>query len=83
MTKKHHWQALIILFAVALAGIIIWSAWIFVTVVNGGTIGSSTVNSSPSFNQPSLGEINAIFMNRAAEENKNETGVYRYADPSQ
>jgi hypothetical protein len=77
------WRVLITLSAIALAGIIIWNAWAFDTVASGGVIGSVTTSSQPVFNSTSLDSIQTMFSNRATEEEKYETGTYRFADPSQ
>jgi len=77
------WLVIITLSAIALAGIIIWNAWAFDTVAGGGIIGSAATSSLPVFNRSSIDSINTIFANRAAEEAKYETGIYRFADPSQ
>lgn len=77
------WLALLTLSAIALAGIIVWNAWAFDTVANGGAIGASTTTASSVFNSASLNTIHVIFTNRAAEEAKYQTGVYNYTDPSQ
>ena len=77
------WLTLLICGTIALAGIIVWNAWAFDTVANGGTIGSSATSTPAVFDKSSLDAIHNVFVNRAAEEAKYRTGVYRYADPSQ
>ena len=77
------WLALLTFSAIALAGIIVWNVWAFDTVSQGGVIGTTTASSPSVFNSSSLDAIHTIFVNRAAEEAKYRTGVYRYADPSQ
>jgi len=77
------WFVLLALSLMALACIIVWNVWAFGTIAQGGIIGSAATSSPPVFNSSSLDAINAIFSNRAVEEMKYETGVYRFADPSQ
>lgn len=77
------WLFLLIGSTLVLSGIIVWNAWAFDTVASGGTIGSSATSTAPIFDQASLETIHVIFAERAAEEEKYMSGVYRYADPSQ
>lgn len=77
------WLALVALSAIALACLVVWNAWAFDVVANGGVIGSAATSSPTVFSSSSLDEINTIFANRATEEEKYITGTYRYADPSQ
>ncbi|MCR4333470.1 MAG: hypothetical protein NUV60_00390 [Patescibacteria group bacterium] len=76
------WLLLLTVLAIALAGIIVWNIWAFDTVANGRSIGAPVPRTPPAFNASSLDTIRVIFTNRAAEEAKYETGVYRFADPS-
>jgi hypothetical protein len=76
------WIALLTLSLIIFAGILVWNAWAFDTVVGGGVIGSQSVAEKPLFNSDSLTQINAVFTARSAEEGKYVTGVYQYADPS-
>lgn len=77
------WLLLLVFSTIALAGIIVWNAWAFDTVANGGVIGVSATGTTPVFNHSSLDTIHSIFTSRAAEEAKYMTGVYRFVDPSQ
>jgi hypothetical protein len=77
------WMVLITFSVIVLAGIIVWNIWAFDTVANGGVIGTTAPKATPGFSRASLDAIHVIFKNRADEEAKYETGVYRYADPSQ
>lgn len=77
------WLAMITIAAIALAGTIVWNAWAFDTVANGGVIGTAAIGPLPTFSRASLDTIHTIFANRAAEEAKYATGTYRYNDPSQ
>ena len=77
------WFTLLILSAIALAGIIVWNALIFDTVASGGTIGASATSTFSAFNRSSLDTIQTIFADRKATEEKYETGAYRFFDPSQ
>ena len=77
------WLALLLCSGIALAGIIVWNAWMFDRVANGGVIGTRATSTPPIFNQSSLDTIHTIFDARAAEEQKYVTGEYRYIDPSQ
>jgi len=77
------WLALVIFSAIAFAGIVVWHVWIFDTVANGGVIGSAATSTATLFSNSSLDAINTVFKNRAVEEEKYETGIYRFADPSQ
>ena len=77
------WLVLVIVSAIAFAGIVVWNVWAFDTVSQGGVIGSVATSTTPLFNRSSLDAISAVFANRAAEEEKYKSGVYRFADPSQ
>lgn len=76
------WLVLITLSAMVLAGIIVWNVWAFDTVAGGGIIGGQTISPPPLFSQSSIDRIHTIFTNRAEEELKYQTGVYRFSDPS-
>lgn len=77
------WFVLLISSVIVLAGIIVWNVWAFDTVASGGAIGSAEPKAAPLFSRATLEDIRTIFADRAAEEAKYVTGVYRYADPSQ
>lgn len=77
------WLALLVCAVMTLAGIIVWNAWAFDTVANGGVIGSSATSTPSVFDDSSLDAIRKTFSTRAEEEVKYRTGIYRYADPSQ
>lgn len=78
------WLVLIIFSTILLAGIIVWNVWAFDTVAGGGSIGGdSTADGSSVYDISSLDSIRTLFEDRATEAAKYETGVYRYADPSQ
>ena len=77
------WLLLLTLSTIVLAGIIVWNVWAFDTVANGGVIGAPAASAPPLFSSTSLDTIHTVFVNRAAEQAKYVTGVYRYADPSQ
>ena len=77
------WIVVLICSAIVLAGVIVWNVWAFDTVARGGVIGSVELSSPEVFNRSFLDAVHPIFEKRAAEATKYETGVYRYADPSQ
>lgn len=77
------WIMLVICSTVVLASIIVWNAWAFDTVANGGVIGTLATTTPPAFSRSSFDTVHAIFAHRADEETKYVTGVYRYTDPSQ
>lgn len=77
------WLILLTLSILAFASIVVWNVWAFDTVSRGGVIGTTATSTPPVFNESSLEAIRDIFSERAAEEAKYVTGVYRYADPSQ
>lgn len=77
------WLMVLTFAAVALAGIVVWNMWAFDTIARGGSIGSVATSSPPVFNKSSLNIIHTVFEDRATEEARYRTGVYRYADPSQ
>jgi hypothetical protein len=77
------WLTVLIFSTIVLTGIIVWNIWAFDTIASGGSIGAPAPKTSPLFNRASLDAIHAIFEKRAAEETKYQTGIYRYADPSQ
>lgn len=76
------WITALIIATIALAGITVWNAWAFDTVVSGGVIGASATSTPPFFSQSSLDAIHTVFANRAAEEGKYISGAYSYVDPS-
>ena len=76
------WLLLIICAAITLACIIVWNAFAFDTVANGGTIGAPATSTPPIFSQASLDTVHTIFTDRAIEEGKYTKGIYRFADPS-
>ncbi len=76
------WLALVALSTMALAGIIVWNVWAFDMVADGGVIGGQAASSPPLLSQSSIDRIHTIFTNRAEEELKYQTGVYRFSDPS-
>ncbi|MHB0865578.1 MAG: hypothetical protein ACYC1Y_01605 [Minisyncoccota bacterium] len=80
---ERDWLILITATLILLAGIVVWNAWAFDTVANGGSIGRPATSTPPVFNQASLDGIHAIFSARAAEEAKYASGEYQYVDPSQ
>ena len=77
------WFTLFVLSILLLSGIIVWNAWAFDTVVNGGVINPTTISINPIFNKSSLDTIHTIFVNRAAENEKYTSGIYHFTDPSQ
>ncbi|MFA6414710.1 MAG: hypothetical protein WC217_03825 [Candidatus Paceibacterota bacterium] len=77
------WLVVSIFSAIVFTGIVVWNIWAFDTVANGGVIGAPVPETKSVFDQSSLDTIRTIFENRAVEEAKYMTGVYRYADPSQ
>ncbi len=83
LDPERDWIVMFLVSIIALAGIIVWNAWAFDTVANGGTIGTPVTTTTTVFNQTSLETIRTIFDSRAAEEAKYTGGVYQYADPSQ
>ena len=82
LDPERDWLVSLIVSAIALTGIVVWNAWAFDTVANGGVIGSPATSTAPIFSQSSLDTIHAIFDDRAIEEQKYVTGEYRYTDPS-
>ncbi len=77
------WLIVLTLSIIVLAGVIVWNAWAFDTVARGDAIGNKATKPPPVFSRASLDAVHAIFENRATEELKYKTGVYRYVDPSQ
>lgn len=77
------WLLLLIGSIILLTGVVVWNAWAFYTVVGGGIIGTSSARTPSVFNQSSLDAIRTVFTNRAVEEEKYTSGVYRFSDPSQ
>ena len=80
---QRDWFALLTILAIAFAALVVWNVWAFDTVAQGGTIGASATSTPPVFSPSALDAIQAIFTDRAAEEQKYQTGTYRFADPSQ
>ncbi len=77
------WLVLLTLALFAFVCIVVWNAWAFDTVAQGGVIGTAATSTSPVFNASSIDTINSVFQMRAAEETKYVTGVYHFVDPSQ
>lgn len=77
------WLILLICATIALAGVVVWNAWVFDTVANGGTIGATATGTPSVFNSSSLETVHSIFTSRAAEESKYMAGTYHFEDPSQ
>lgn len=77
------WLALLSFASIIFAGILIWNVWAFSTVVQGGVLGTTASSTPPVFSQSSLDAIHSVFAQRSAEDAKYQTGVYRFADPSQ
>jgi hypothetical protein len=77
------WIILLIIATITLTGIVVWNAYAFDTVANGGVIGPASTAPAPVFSQSSLDAIHTVFSNRAAEETKYLLDTYHYADPSQ
>jgi hypothetical protein len=82
LDPERDWIILLITSIIVLTGIVVWNAWTFDTVVNGGAIGSAATSTPPLFDQISLETIHTIFDERASEEKKYVSGAYRYVDPS-
>ncbi|MEK7157095.1 MAG: hypothetical protein AAB709_00905 [Patescibacteria group bacterium] len=76
------WLLLLLCSMILLTGIVVWNAWAFDTVAGGGVIGASPARTPSAFNQSSLDAIRTVFTDRAVEEDKYTSGVYRFADPS-
>lgn len=77
------WLVLITVGGVLLIGSIVWNIWAFDTVANGGVIGGANTGPAAPFDRSSLDTVRSVFQNRSTEAAKYQTGVYRYADPSQ
>lgn len=78
------WFVLITIAGILLIAIVVWNIWAFSTVANGGTIGGTGASATQSeLDSASLNAVRATFQTRTTEAAKYETGVYRYADPSQ
>lgn len=77
------WLILLTLSIFTFICIVVWNAWAFDTVAQGGAIGKTATSTLPVFNSSSIDTINTVFEKRAAEEAKYVTGVYRFTDPSQ
>lgn len=77
------WFVLISLSGIVFIAVIVWHIWAFDIVAGGGTLGSGGQNAQVPFDSSSLSAIHSIFENRATEAAKYQTGVYRFADPSQ
>ncbi|MDE2173509.1 MAG: hypothetical protein KGJ31_02855 [Patescibacteria group bacterium] len=82
LNPARDWSVMIVLSTIVLAGVIVWNVWAFDTVANGGIIGAPIPEQVPTFNQSSLDTIHSIFVHRADEEAKYQSGVYQYIDPS-
>lgn len=83
LDPSRDWMALLALSAMAFICLIIWNVWAFGVIANGGVIGTAATSTPPAFDHQSIDAVNAIFVNRAAEEERYDMGVYRFADPSQ
>ena len=79
---ERDWIVVSSLSTIVLVSIIVWNAFAFDTVANGGVIGSPVNTAAPVFSQSSLDAIHSVFDNRAVEQDKYTSGVYQYIDPS-
>ena len=77
------WFILLAITGIFLAGVIGWNIWAFNTVAQGEPIGIKRSATTQVFDPATLQTIHSIFANRAAEETKYQTGVYKFSDPSQ
>jgi len=77
------WSILLTLAGLVLVLILVWNAWAFNTVVNGGVLDPRATTSPSAFSQASLDTIRTLFSERAGEDAKYQDGTYRFADPSQ
>ena len=77
------WIVLLIISMMALVCIVVWNVWAFDTVSRGGTLGTPATSTPLLFDRSSLDAVHAIFVNRAAEEEKYISGGYSFTDPSQ
>jgi hypothetical protein len=77
------WLVLLTLWVLALVCIIVWNAWAFDTVAQGGAIGPVATSTPAVFSRSAVNGINTVFQNRAVEESKYATGIYHFTDPSQ
>lgn len=82
LNPARDWFAILGAFALGFAAVLAWNISAFDTVAEGGVLGGAATSTPPVFSQSSLDTIHTVFANRAAEEAKYVTGVYRYADPS-
>jgi hypothetical protein len=76
------WLIALTIAIVAFIAITAWNVWAFDVVAGGGTVGTVTSTTTPIFSQSSLDVVRTTFANRAAEEAKYVSGVYKYTDPS-
>lgn len=83
LDPERDWFMFITLSLIAFAVIVVWNISTFDTITSGGVIGTSASNTTSSLDSSSLNTIRTIFINRAAEEMKYQTGTYRFSDPSQ
>jgi hypothetical protein len=76
------WLILLSLALFSFLCIVVWNAWAFDTVANGGVIGRTATTTPQAFDRSAVNAIHTVFELRAGEEAKYMTGVYRYSDPS-
>lgn len=80
---ERDWAGMLAISVIAFIGIVVWNAWTFDIVANGGVIGTAATSPPPAFNRSSIDATHKVFEERASEEVKYRTGVYRFSDPSQ
>lgn len=83
MDPVRDWLTLVTATAIAFVGIVVWNMWAFDTVVSGGVIGTPVLQAPKSIDRSSIEDVRAVLEKRAEEKTKYDSGIYRYADPSQ
>ena len=77
------WLTLLSVTVVILGVVMVGNARLFDTVANGGSIAALSASSTPAFDQSMLQNVQTLFAERAAQEQKYASGTSQFADPSQ
>ncbi len=77
------WLTLLAVTVVILCVVVVGNARLFDTVANGGSIAAPSASSTPAFDQSMLQNVQMLFAERAAQEQKYASATLQFADPSQ
>jgi len=82
LRPSRDWLVLVAVASLALVGIVIWTMFIFLSVVEGPSTTVSVKRRGVVVNNIALQKVRQIFDTRAVEQAKYESGEYTFVDPS-